>query len=83
MKKWSAVKDDCTKALELNPRYVKALHRRAKANESSDDLPASLEDITATCILEGFQNNGSLVFADRVLKELGESVMICLFNNNK
>lgn len=74
LKKWSAVKDDCTKALELNPRYVKALHRRARANESSDDLTASLEDITATCILEGFQNNGSLVFADRVLKELGKSI---------
>lgn len=72
LKKWSAVKKDCTSALELNPRYIKALHRRARASESTNDLMASLEDITATCILEGFQNNNSLVFADRVLKELGE-----------
>lgn len=72
LKKWSSVKDDCTKALELNPRYIKALHRRARACESSNDLTGSLEDITATCILEGFQNNSSLVFADRVLKELGK-----------
>lgn len=72
LKKWSAVKADCTKALELNTRYVKALWRRAKANESTNDLTASLEDITATCILEGFQNNSTLVFADRVLKELGK-----------
>lgn len=72
LKHWTAVKNDCTKALELNPRYIKALHRRARAAESSDDLTGSLEDITATCILEGFQNNSSLVFADRVLKELGK-----------
>lgn len=30
-----------------------------------------LEDITAVAILEGFQNNQSLVFADRILKDLG------------
>lgn len=72
LSKWSAVKADCTKALELNARYVKALSRRAKANENTNDLTASLEDITATCILEGFQNNSTLMFADRVLKELGK-----------
>lgn len=71
LKKWSAVKADCTTALDLNARYVKALFRRAKASENTDDLIASLEDITATCILEGFQNNSTLIFADRVLKELG------------
>lgn len=72
LKKWSAVKEDCTSALELNSRYIKALFRRAKASENTNDLPASLEDITATCILEGFQNQSSLIFADRVLKELGK-----------
>lgn len=72
LKKWKSVKEDCTKALDLNSRYIKALFRRAKASENTNDLIASLEDITATCILEGFQNNGSLVFADRVLKELGK-----------
>lgn len=76
LKKWSAVKADCTKALELNTRYVKALNRRAKANENTNELIASLEDITATCILEGFQNNSTLVFADRVLKELGKFIFI-------
>lgn len=71
LQKWSSVKSDCTSALELNPRYVKALNRRAKALENMNELSSSLEDITATCILEGFQNNSTLVFADRVLKELG------------
>lgn len=74
LQKWSAVKSDCTNALQLNTRYIKALYRRAKAHENTNDLTASLEDITATCILEGFQNNSTLLFADRVLKELGEFV---------
>lgn len=76
LSKWSKVKEDCTKALELHPRYIKAYVRRAKVHEMADDLIASLEDITASCILEGFQTNSSLVFADRVLKELGESNFI-------
>lgn len=72
LKKWHAVKSDCTKALELNGRYIKALHRRARAHEYLNELAESLEDVTATCILEGFQNQSSLVFADRVLKQMGK-----------
>lgn len=72
LNKWSAVKADCTRALELNPRYIKALHRRARAHEHINDLASSLEDVTATCILEGFQNNSSLMFADKVLKQMGK-----------
>ena len=30
-------------------------------------------DVTALCILEGFQNPKSLMTADRVLKQLGQS----------
>lgn len=75
LKKWKSVIADCTKALELNPAYLKAMSRRAKAYESSDDLKSSLEDITACCILEQFQNEASLTQADRVLKTLGK----CLF----
>lgn len=71
LKKWNSVKDDCTNALELNPKYTKALHRRARAFEQIKDLASCLEDITATCILEGFQNQNTLYIADRVLKELG------------
>lgn len=37
------------------------------------DLASSLEDITATCILERFANQSTLVFADRVLKTLGSA----------
>lgn len=72
LKKWKSVILDCTRALELNPSYIKAMTRRAKAHESLDDLKSSLEDITACCILEQFQNEASLTQADRVLKTLGK-----------
>ena len=32
-----------------------------------------LEDVTAVCILESFENQQSLLMADRVLKELGRT----------
>ncbi|XP_055539127.1 mitochondrial import receptor subunit TOM70 [Wyeomyia smithii] len=72
LQKWNSVIDDCIKALECNPKYLKALKRRAKAYEQLKELAKSLEDITAACILEGFQNKHTLVLADRVLKELGQ-----------
>lgn len=71
-KNWECVLRDCTKALELNERYTKALQRRAKACEVLRDLEQALEDLTAVCILESFQNQATLVNVDRVLKELGE-----------
>lgn len=71
LKKWKNVADDCTKALELNSKYIKALHRRARAYENLKELELCLQDVTAVAILEGFQNNMSLIFADRILKDLG------------
>lgn len=70
-KNWECVLRDCTAALELNERYVKALQRRAKACEVLKDLEQALEDLTAVCIIESFQNQATLVNVDRVLKELG------------
>ena len=76
---------DCGRALELNNKYVKALDRRAKANRKGAlnngteyavavaKLRQSLLDITAVCILEGFQKQEHLMMVDAVLKELGES----------
>lgn len=42
-KKTSAI-DDCTKAIELNPKYLKALLRRAQLYEQDDKLDEALED---------------------------------------
>lgn len=71
-KKYSAVKVDCTKALELNPRYAKALLRRARCLEQIGDLEAALDDVTTACVHEGFSNQTSLSMADKVLEKLGE-----------
>ncbi|XP_013922523.1 PREDICTED: mitochondrial import receptor subunit TOM70 [Thamnophis sirtalis] len=72
LQKWKEVAQDCTKAVELNPRYVKALFRRAKAHEKLDNKKECLEDVTAVCILEGFQNQQSMLLADKILKLLGK-----------
>ncbi|CAD7079747.1 unnamed protein product [Hermetia illucens] len=71
LKKWAQVKADCTKSLEYNPRYAKAYFRRAKAHEQTKDWLDCLDDVTATCILEVFQNNNTILYADRVLKQTG------------
>ncbi|XP_069115715.1 mitochondrial import receptor subunit TOM70-like [Argopecten irradians] len=77
------VVEDCTTALELNNRYIKALTRRATACENLEDLSQALEDVTALCILEGFQNPSSLQTADRVLKNLGQTKAKEAFRNRK
>ncbi|XP_045210423.2 mitochondrial import receptor subunit TOM70-like [Mercenaria mercenaria] len=67
------VLENCTEAIKLNGKYTKALSRRANAAEQLGDLQLSLEDVTAVCILEGFQNQSTLQMADRVLKNLGKT----------
>lgn len=68
---WEQVKEDCSFALKLNEKYVKAFLRRSRAAEKSGDLVLALEDVTSACILERFQVQSSLVNADRILKALG------------
>ncbi|KAM9503197.1 mitochondrial import receptor subunit TOM70-like [Salvelinus alpinus] len=70
--KWTEVVQDCTQAVVINPRYIKALFRRAKALERLDNKKECLEDVTAVCILESFQNQQSMLLADKVLKLLGK-----------
>ncbi|XP_076438657.1 mitochondrial import receptor subunit TOM70-like [Babylonia areolata] len=83
LKNYKQVVSDCTMALELNERYVKALTRRAKALEALESYRDSLEDITTVCILEGFQNQNSLQLADRILKELGRFRAKQAYQNKK
>ncbi|XP_017875596.1 mitochondrial import receptor subunit TOM70 [Ceratina calcarata] len=83
LKKYSAVKADCTIALKLKPRYVKALLRRARAMEQCNELETALEDVTAACILENFLNQPALIMADRVLKRLGKQRAVEYLANKK
>ncbi|XP_033247183.1 mitochondrial import receptor subunit TOM70-like [Drosophila miranda] len=66
--KWDKVLEDCTESLAYCPEYIKAYARRARAHEALNNFKDSLDDITACCILELFQNNRSIDFADRILQ---------------
>ncbi|KAJ8034613.1 Mitochondrial import receptor subunit TOM70 [Holothuria leucospilota] len=72
LKNYKEVIEDCSKALDLNPKYVKALFRRAKAYEMVEEKMKCLEDTTAVCILEGFGHQQGMFLADKMLKELGK-----------
>lgn len=74
LKQWTEVVNDCTSAIELNPKYSKALHRRAKAYEALDKKRSCLEDVTAVCLLDGFQNQQCMILADRILKAIGKEL---------
>jgi Tfp pilus assembly protein PilF len=50
---------DCTKALELNPTYFKALMRRAKLYEELDQLDKALADYKELHELQ--PTNGELI----------------------
>ncbi|KAJ8967864.1 hypothetical protein NQ317_017631 [Molorchus minor] len=83
LKKWSSVITDCTKAIELNNRYEKALYRRAKAEEMTKDWVNALDDVTSVCLLQNFGNQSALLMADRVLKELGKKNAAEAIKNRK
>ncbi|KYM80036.1 Mitochondrial import receptor subunit TOM70 [Atta colombica] len=56
LKNYSFVKAYCTKALELNSRYTKALLRRARVLEQTGDLEAAFKDLIIACIHDNFSN---------------------------
>jgi len=71
-KKYNSGKADCAKALELNPKYIKALLCRARVLEQAGDLEAALKDMTTACIYEEFSHPDSLVKVEIILKKLGK-----------
>lgn len=44
---------DCTRAIELDPYYVKALIRRSKLFERNDKLDEALEDLKKVLEIDG------------------------------
>ncbi|VDK22687.1 unnamed protein product [Taenia asiatica] len=67
LRQLEAAVEDCNAALELSPTYVKALNRRARLYERLNDLPRSLSDVTACCLLEGFKNSVSVATTHYVM----------------
>nr|GMC58381.1 tetratricopeptide repeat protein 1 [Ipomoea batatas]GMC63357.1 tetratricopeptide repeat protein 1 [Ipomoea batatas]GMC68562.1 tetratricopeptide repeat protein 1 [Ipomoea batatas] len=50
--KYTETINECTKALELNPTYVKALLRRAETNEKLEHYDEAIKDMTKILELE-------------------------------
>lgn len=69
---------DCDKALALVPTYKKALSRRARALTELGNFKLALEDITAVIMLDEFRNQTDIMFADSVIKSLG-NIFIYLY----
>lgn len=67
--------EDCNESLNLNPRYRKALLRRAKAAERLNNLDLSLEDLAAACLLDNFIASDSLAELDRIAKATGKLLL--------
>lgn len=74
LKNWENVVNDSSEAIKLNPKYTKALSRRARGYEVLDEKRKCLEDVTAVCLLEGFQNQQCMILADRILKAIGKEL---------
>ncbi|KAJ1568547.1 TOM (translocase of outer membrane) complex component [Cladochytrium tenue] len=75
-------------ALELDPRYVKAIYRRAQAYTLTEMLEEALKgepwhvfgdfdgvrlDYTSICMLEEFKKESSIQTTDRILKDIGKA----------
>ena len=72
LKDWASVVNDCSLAIEKNPKYTKALHRRAKAYEELGEKLSCLDDATAVCLLEQFSNQNCLILYQRILRAIGK-----------
>lgn len=60
------------------PQYKKALSRRARALVEIGKYKQALEDITAVVMLDEFKNQTDIMFADSVIKKLGEILLFIL-----
>ncbi|PBK63705.1 ADP/ATP carrier receptor [Armillaria solidipes] len=68
--KYELVIEDCNEALKLDPKYIKAMNRRATAFEALQRYEDALRDFTASTILDRFTNKSSGESVERVLRSL-------------
>ena len=64
---------DLTKSLESSSNSTTSAESTV-TQDTVDKLRMALEDMTAVCILEGFQKQEHLMLVDSILKELGKSI---------
>jgi len=82
MNKLEEVIKNCTRALQLNQKYIKALTRRAGAYEKTEKYAESIKDLTAICLVLGIEKaykEGYTDTTDRVLKLYGKQAARELF----
>ena len=70
---WEKVVEDTTAAINLDNEYVKALNRRANAYEHLEKYSEALMDYTASCIIDGFKNEGSAQSVERLLQKVAKA----------
>lgn len=77
--------DNCTKAIELNPVYLKALLRRAQLYEETDKLEEALKDFQAILELDGrhLEANNATRRLPAKIEERNEKLKAEMFTNLK
>ncbi|UJR21224.1 hypothetical protein I4U23_024320 [Adineta vaga] len=71
LKNYDKVIEDCSKAIELNAKYIKCIQRRARAAETIENFELALEDYSTVCFIDSYQP-AYIMAADKVLTELAK-----------
>eukprot|EP00730_Choanoeca_flexa_P014173 TRINITY_DN6101_c0_g1_i4.p1 TRINITY_DN6101_c0_g1~~TRINITY_DN6101_c0_g1_i4.p1 ORF type:complete len:577 (+),score=174.64 TRINITY_DN6101_c0_g1_i4:56-1786(+) len=62
------VVEDCSAALKIDPRYIKALNRRAQAKEALKQFRGAMQDYTAVLYIDKFQNAAAQQALERLMQ---------------
>jgi import receptor subunit TOM70 len=77
LKNYDKVIEDCSRAIELNPKYIKCIQRRARAAEKIENFELALEDYSTVCFLDSYQP-AYIMAADKVLTDLARHYIATL-----
>ena len=69
----AAAEADCSAALSRDPKYVKALVRRANAREKQGKTEQAIVDFTGALLLSDMQNDAATEGVDRLVKQVAAS----------
>lgn len=63
---------DCSAALAIDPKYVKAICRRANAREQQGKKEEALADFTGACFLSDMNHTVGIAGIERLVKEIAQ-----------